>query len=80
MPPDFPETLPRPPKLTGMNVVALQRADGERYVFIYDDESLKELIRIISCQAANKELSLTWRDCAILVRQAKNIEASSIRG
>lgn len=81
MPPDFDMSLPAPPKLTGMNVVALQKDNGERYVFIYDcePESRNELLRALSLQAADKELSLTWGDAALLSQKARQIENAGCR-
>ena len=57
------------PRLTGVNVVALVKPDGERYVFLYDDESSLETRRTLSRFAADPELSLTWGDAGVLVQK-----------
>jgi len=48
-----------------INVIALVKG-GERYVFLYDDESRDEAIRVLGQHAANPELSFSWYDAAVL--------------
>jgi len=73
------EALPRPAKLTDMNLVAIQRDNGEQYVFIYDSEpeSVKSLRQTLGKFAANPELSLTWGDAGWLLRRAGEIESAA---
>lgn len=56
-----------------INVIALVKG-GERYVFLYDDESHEEALRAIARHAANPDLNFSWYDAAVLgdkVRQNK---------
>ena len=48
-----------------INVIALVKG-GERYVFLYDDESRDEAIRVLGRHAASPELSFSWYDAAVL--------------
>lgn len=53
-----------------INVVALVKG-GERYVFLYDDESREETLRAMARQAANPELSFSWYDAAVLAQKVR---------
>lgn len=57
---------------TGMNVVALIK-NGERYVFLYDDKSDKEMLRTLGRYAADPELSLNFFDAAYLTTKVKEL-------
>jgi hypothetical protein len=59
-----------------MNVLALVTDDGERYIFLYDDEdeSSDALMQTLGRFAADKDLSLTWTDAAILSQRARQSE------
>ena len=48
-----------------INVVALVKG-GERYVFLYDDDSRAETLRTLGRYAANPELSFSWYDASVL--------------
>jgi len=48
-----------------INVIALVKG-GERYVFLYDDDSRDEALAAIARHAANPELSFSWYDAAVL--------------
>lgn len=48
-----------------INVLALVKGE-ERYVFLYDDTSRAETLRILGRYASNPELSFTWFDTAVL--------------
>jgi len=48
-----------------INVIALVKG-GERYVFLYDDESHEDALRAIARHAANPELNFSWYDAAVL--------------
>ena len=55
-----------------INVLALVKG-AERYVFLYDDSSRAETLRMLGRYASNPELSFTWYDAAVLsqkIRQA----------
>ena len=57
-----------------MNVLALVK-DEERYVFLYDDESTATLLQTLGKQAADKELSFTWYDAAVLSQKLRQTSA-----
>ena len=62
-----------------MNVLALVK-DSERYVFLYDDESTATLLQTLGRYAADKTLSFTWYDAAVLsqkIRRAMQPEEAS---
>mgnify|MGYP000273026517 CR=1 FL=1 len=46
-----------------INVLALVKGT-ERYVFLYDDSSRAETLRVLGRFASNPELSFTWYDAA----------------
>lgn len=48
-----------------INVIALVKG-GERYVFLYDDESRHEALEALARAAADPELSFSWYDAAVL--------------
>jgi len=53
-----------------LNVVALVKGK-ERYVFLYDDESRVETLRMLGRYAMNPELSFTWYDAAMLSQRIR---------
>lgn len=55
-----------------MNVLALVKG-SERYVFLYDDDSLRPLLQTLGRYAADPELSFTWYDAAILSQKVRRI-------
>ena len=55
-----------------MNVLALIR-DGHRYVFVYEDNSVSEVLRRLSASARDPELDFTWYDAAILSQRARKM-------
>jgi hypothetical protein len=54
----------------GVNVLALLK-NGERYVFLYDDESVETLLQTLGRYAADPELSFTWYDAAVLSQRVR---------
>jgi hypothetical protein len=52
-----------------VNVLALMKGQ-ERYVYIYEDASQKELIDAFRNHAADPELSLSWFDATVLTTKA----------
>ena len=55
-----------------INVLALVKG-AERYIFLFDDQSRAEALRVLGRYASNPELSFTWYDAAVLsqkIRQA----------
>lgn len=64
-----------------INVLALVKG-SERYVFLYDDASRAETLRVLGRFASNPELSFTWYDAAVLsqkVRQESQKQSVSSR-
>jgi len=56
-----------------INVLALVKGE-ERYVFLYDDASRAETLRILGRFASNPELSFTWYDAAILSQKIRRLK------
>jgi hypothetical protein len=55
-----------------MNVLALVK-DTERYVFLYDEESAATLLQTLGRYAADKSLSFTWYDAAVLSQKVRKL-------
>lgn len=53
-----------------INVLALVKG-SERYVFLYDDASRAETLRVLGRYASNSELSFTWYDAAVLSQKIR---------
>lgn len=53
-----------------INVLALVKGT-ERYVFLYDDSSRAETLRVLGRYASNPELSFTWYDAAVLSQKIR---------
>ena len=56
-----------------INVLALVKG-AERYVFLYDDSSRAETLRVLGRYASNPELSFTWYDAAVLSQKVRKLE------
>ena len=56
----------------GVNVLALMK-NGERYVFLYDDESSSTLLQTLGRYAGSDELSFSWYDAAILAQRVRGL-------
>ena len=54
-----------------INVLALVKG-AERYVFLYDDASRAETLRVLGRYASNPELSFTWYDAAVLSQKIRH--------
>ena len=55
-----------------MNVLALVK-DSERYVFLYDDDSIAQLLQQLGRYAADRSLSFTWYDAAVLSQKVRKL-------
>ena len=53
-----------------INVLAMVKGE-ERYVFLFDDESRGETLRLLGRYASNPELSFSWQDAAILSQRIR---------
>lgn len=59
------------------HVVAIAR-DGERYIFVFCDETdVAELHRTVGRYAADPDLSFTWLDASVVVQRARTLMAST---
>ena len=56
----------------GINVVALVK-DAERYIFLYDNESVPSLLQTLGRFASSPELSVTWYDAAVLSQKVRKL-------
>jgi len=54
-----------------INVIALVKG-GERYVFLYDDDSRAEALKTLGRYAANPDLSFSWYDAAVLGQKMRS--------
>jgi hypothetical protein len=61
-----------------INVLALIKG-AERYVFLYDDSSRAETLRVLGRYASNPDLSFTWYDAAVLSQKIRQ-EGQKARG
>lgn len=57
-----------------VNVLALVR-DGQRYVFLYDDNSIHTVLGTLSEYAADPELDFSWYDAAVLAQRIRKIRS-----
>lgn len=57
-----------------VNVIALVK-DGERYVFLYDDASVPQLMQTLGRYAADPEMNFTWYDAAVLSQKVRRMQA-----
>jgi hypothetical protein len=53
-----------------INVLALIKGN-EKYIFLYDDASRAETLRVLGRFASNPELSFTWYDAAVLSQKIR---------
>ncbi|MEZ6057532.1 MAG: hypothetical protein R3C01_12595 [Planctomycetaceae bacterium] len=58
---------------SSVNVLALVK-DGERFVFLYDDESSAQLLQTLGRYAADPELSFSWYDAAVLSQKVRRLQ------
>ncbi len=56
-----------------VNVIALVK-DGERYVFLYDESSLAQMLQTLGRYAADPELNFTWYDAAVLSQKVRRLQ------
>jgi hypothetical protein len=59
-----------------LNILALVKG-GERYVYVYDDQSRPGLMEFFRTQAADPALSLNWFDAAVLAQKAREQAAAA---
>ncbi len=58
-----------------VNVLALVR-DGQRYVFLYDDNSVEQVLEKMAEFAEDSELDFTWYDAAMLSDRVRHLQGA----
>jgi len=58
-----------------LNIIALLKGK-EKYIWLYADNQRDRLIRNIGSCAADKRLSLTWYDAAVLAQRVRKEQES----
>lgn len=58
-----------------VNVLAMVK-DGERFVFLYDDDSIPETLQTLGRFAADPELNFTWYDAAVLCQKLRDAQSA----
>ncbi len=61
-----------------LNVLALLKGQ-ERYVFVYDEASRRDILDSIRDHAANPTIPLNWFDAAVLTERARVQEARTLK-
>lgn len=71
----WPEKVVEKSNSKTMNVMALVRECGERYIFLFDDTegSHSAIFNQLGKFAADPELSFSWHEAAILAQKAKHL-------
>lgn len=59
-----------------LNVLALVK-DGERFVFLYDNQSAPQILQTLGKFAADPELCFTWYDAAVLSQKVRKLRATT---
>jgi hypothetical protein len=59
-----------------INVLALVK-DGERYVFLYDEQSTSQVLQTLGRYAADPELNFSWYDAAVLSQRVRHLQHDS---
>ena len=57
------------------NILSLLK-NGERYIYVYGDESIDALAAHLRSRAGNPELSLGWYDAAMLQQRIRKLHPS----
>ncbi|MEZ6033615.1 MAG: hypothetical protein R3C17_11015 [Planctomycetaceae bacterium] len=60
-----------------VNVLALVR-DGQRYIFLYDDSSVQQVLSQLAEFAIDPELDFTWHDAATLSQRVRNLQGEEV--
>lgn len=56
-----------------LNTVALVK-ESERYVFVFDDKSVGDALKVMGNYASDPELSFTWYDAAVLSQKIRRLK------
>jgi hypothetical protein len=57
-----------------VNVLALVR-DGQKYIFLYDDSSVQQVLSQLAEFASDPELDFTWYDAATLSQRVRDLQS-----
>lgn len=57
-----------------VNVLAIVR-DGQKYIFLYDDSSVQQVLSQLAEFASDSELDFTWHDAAILSQRVRDLQS-----
>lgn len=60
-----------------VNVLALVR-NGQRYIFLYDDNSVQQVLHQLAEFAADCELDFTWYDAATLSQRVCDLQSEAV--
>lgn len=63
-----------------IDVTALVRPDGERFVLLYTHRTRAEALRTLGRWASNPELGFTWYDAAVLSGKISNQQTDTPKG
>ena len=63
--------------MNDLNVIALFKG-GERFIFVYDDDSRPAVLDAIRDAAADPAVALNWFDAAVLTERAKQQAAAPV--
>lgn len=56
------------------NIIALVKDNtGERFIFLYDDQSSDRLLQTFGRYAADTELNFSWYDAAMLSQKVREV-------
>jgi hypothetical protein len=73
---DWPDETAEKPYGKPVNVLALVKDCGERYIFLYDDT--RESVEALFCQfgkyASDPNLSFTWYEAAVFSQKARRLQ------
>ena len=57
-----------------VNVIAIIKSDGEKYVFMYEDHQVSRVLQTIGRFAGNPALSFDWHDALIVSNKVRDRE------
>lgn len=58
---------------TEINVLAIIKGK-QRFVFLYDDASVNELVETFGEYAANPDLEFSWHDAAMMAQKVRKLQ------
>ena len=60
-----------------INILALAKGE-ERYIFLYNDETRNETLRMLGRYASNSELSFSWYDAAVMSQKIRKNSSDDV--